>query len=163
MLYLAPPLLAWSVDHTNGVLRKQRHQSNKCCVLKKQATCPLSFCLLKFSLCHHLLPLVLPLTWSLSLPGSLSLVWNGTWNDQHTFPLGGLDWFMWELLQSFAFLVLICPGRWKGEQSKLMAQTSAAFSFLWNVSVMPGLPRGSYKSQGNNEEERRVTGEAGGV
>lgn len=36
---------------------------------------------------------------------SCSCVWNGTWNDQHTFPLGGLDWFMWELLQSFAFLV----------------------------------------------------------
>lgn len=78
---------------------------------------------------------------------SLSAVWNGTWSDQHTFPLGGSDWFMWELLQSFALLVLICPGRWKGEQSKPMAQTSAAFSFLWNGSVMPGSTRGSYKAK----------------
>ena len=30
-------------------------------------------------------------------------------------------------------------------------------------SVMPGFTRGSYKSQGNNEEERRVTEEGGGV
>lgn len=78
---------------------------------------------------------------------SLSAVWNGTWNDQHTFPLGGSDWFMWELLQRFALLVLICPGRWKGEQSKPMAQTSAAFSFLWNGSVMPGSTRGSHKAK----------------
>ncbi len=100
---------------------------------------------------------------NLSFPLTLSLIWNGTWNDQHTFPLGGFDWFMWELLQSFTFLVLICPGRWKEEQSKLMAQTSAAFSFLWNRSLMPGFTRGSLQSQSNNEEERRVTGEGGGV
>ena len=64
---------------------------------------------------------------------------------------------------AFAFLVLICPGRWKGEQSKLMAQTSAAFLFLWNGSVMPGFTRGSYKALCSNEEERRVRGEGGGV
>lgn len=82
---------------------------------------------------------------------SHSLVWNGTWNDQHTFPLGGLDWFMWELLQSFAFLV---EADERGNRVNWWHRPVCIFILLeWGCDAR--IHQGVLQSQGNNEEERR--------
>lgn len=90
---------------TQSVLREPEHQKKKK-TLRYMSRTPSPFMpLLKLSLsfascsCSKLISPTL----------SCSLLRNGTWNDQHTFPLGGSDWFMWEQL------CISCLGRWKGK------------------------------------------------
>lgn len=80
---------------------------------------------------------------------SCLLLGNGTWNDQHTFPLGGSDWFMWEQL------CISCLVRWKEKWSKLMAQTRLRFHSIETGVCGARIHQGVSQSQSNNEEERR--------
>lgn len=61
-------------------------------------------------------------------------------------PTGGLKLIYVGATAELRLSCLNMSRQMKG-RTKLMAQTSAAFSFLWNVSVMPGFTRGSYKAK----------------